>query len=61
MSKDRKRLLLVENKLVVTAGEGAREGWGSERHKPLGVRQTQECIVHHGEYNQVFIIRVTGR
>ena len=29
----------IENKLVVTVGKGGGiEGWGSERHKLLGVR-----------------------
>lgn len=38
----------IENKLVVSVGRevgGEILGWGSRRHKLLGVRQAQGCFV----------------
>ena len=43
-----------QNKLVVTSGGGAIYGWGSGRHKLLGIRQAQGCVIQHG--NRVNIL-----
>lgn len=44
----------MENKLGVSVGRevgGAILGWGSGRHKLLGVRQAQGCFVQSGGYS----------
>ena len=34
---------------------------GRERHKLLGIRWAQGCLVQHGEYSQCFIIIANGK
>lgn len=44
----------MENKLGVSVGRevgGAILGWGSGRHKLLGVKQAQGCFVQSGGYS----------
>ena len=51
-----------KNKLEVTSRE---KGWGegqyrSGRHKLLGIRQVQGCIIQHREYRHYSVIAVNG-
>ena len=40
---------------------GAVQEWGSGRHKLLGVRRAQRCIIQHGGYSQYIVITVNGK
>ena len=49
----------IENKLVVSVGRevgGEILGWGSRRHKLLGVRQAHRCFVQSWGYSQYFVV-----